>query len=210
MGEAKNLIGRKFGRLEVVGDAGIRGRKHMWFCLCECGAERRVQGGSLKSGETGSCGCLQRERSVSANTTHGMTDSPEYRSWCSMLTRCTNRASPNYHNYGGRGITVCERWYNFKNFFSDMGHMPAGQTLERINNEGPYCPENCRWASMAEQRRNKRTNRWITHDGQTLCLADWERRQGLVRGRLGRRLMAGWSPVRALGPVQTAPAGRSS
>ena len=154
----KDLSGQRYGRLTVVGDTGRRddSGRVIWRCRCECGNERDAVGRDLTAGRTTSCGCKKSERAKTAATTHGAKGTPEYRSWQSMLTRCTN---PKYHRwdrYGGRGITVCDRWQTFENFLADMGARPAGTSLDRFPNpDGNYEPGNCRWATRQQQRSNR-------------------------------------------------------
>lgn len=198
MGTVKTLVGQKLGRWVVVGDAGSRGERRLWLCRCECGTERRVLGGALTSGSSRSCGCLQRERAAAANTTHGMIDSAVYKVWEGMKGRCLNSRASEYHNYGGRGISVCDQWLSFELFLQDMGHPPAGFTLERIDNNAGYSKANCRWATRAEQARNQRRNRFLTYEGVTFCLTDWAARQGLSPKTLLRRLGLGWPLAKAL------------
>lgn len=123
---------------------------------------------------------------------------PCYRIWHNIKQRCLNPNRAFFDKYGGRGITICERWMSFENFVADMGPRPPGCNIDRINNDGNYEPGNCRWATMKEQNRNKRTTRFITHRGKTLCLTDWERELGLSRGALRTRLLNGWDIERAL------------
>lgn len=157
-----DLSGQRFGRLDVVRCVS-RQRRSLWLCRCVCGNEITVPGYYLKSGDTSSCGCLRRELSAASirarSTTHGMTDTPTYRSWRAMINRCTNPKTDDWHNYGGRGIQVCERWINsFENFLADMGERPAGKSIERVDNEWHYEPGNCVWATPIAQGRNRRTN----------------------------------------------------
>ncbi len=125
---------------------------------------------------------------------------PSYYSWNNMRTRCHNEKAPEYSRYGGRVIKVCERWSSFKNFLEDMGPKPSKKhSLDRIDNEGNYTPENCRWATVGEQSRNRRTNHMITFKGLTLCLKDWAAKTGMKHTTLSMRLTKyGWSVDKAL------------
>ena len=135
---------------------------------------------------------------------HGMKDTPEWRVWASLRGRCNSQTHKAYHNYGDRGITVCERWESFENFLEDMGERPSSKhSIDRIDNDGPYSPENCRWATRNEQNRNKRTNRLLTHGGKTLCLAAWAEELSINYMTLLGRLKFGWSVEQAITtPVQ--------
>lgn len=138
-------------------------------------------------------------RRMATNNRHGEAGSRLYKVWAAMIGRCVNPRSKNYRHYGGRGIRVCDRWLlSFANFKSDMGNPPDDTTLDRINNDGPYSPENCRWATRSTQSRNTTANHWITHQGLTLTLADWSARTGLQRETIRRRLASGWSVQSAL------------
>jgi hypothetical protein len=135
----------------------------------------------------------QSQRFNMKNTEH-----PVYHIWNSMRQRCNNPNSAPYRNYGGRGITICERWDSFNNFVEDMGSRPDGALLERKDNNGPYNKENCRWATRSEQNRNKRDNHLVTHNGETKCLAEWVERSGLNRRTLTKRLAHGWDFATAI------------
>lgn len=165
----RNLSGQRFGRLTVIRfDAIRRGRRYHWWCRCECGAEKSVNRQYLVNGKTLSCGCLRDERALAtmmanpsaferARLEHGMTNSPTHRSWSSMIQRCTNPMRSNYKFYGGRGISICERWMVFANFIEDMGVRPDGMTLDRYpDNDGNYEPGNVRWATPLSQSNNRR------------------------------------------------------
>lgn len=151
-----DLTGRQFGRLAVIERAPDQSDRVMWRCSCDCGAETVTHSASLRKGLTQSCGCLGRERRLSANTTHGRARGPEWTSWQMMRQRCQNPGATQYADYGGRGVTVCARWQDFTAFYADMGPRPEGMTLDRIDVNGNYEPGNCKWSTRSEQNRNKR------------------------------------------------------
>ena len=189
-----DIKGQRYGRLEVVGKAPSKNRHTYWVCQCDCGAELTVRTDAITRGPTKSCGCYHQD----AVTQHGMYLSSEYITWQSMLTRCENPNFKFYCHYGGRGISVCERWHNFELFYQDMGPKPKGLTLERIDNDGDYKPDNCRWATYKEQGRNRRYNRTYTYQGQTRCLSGWAEQVGINVGTLTQRMNRGWTIKDAL------------
>lgn len=151
------LAKRRFGRLLVQHEAGRSKSGHiLWECVCDCGNKIITSSNALIRGDTQSCGCLQKERATKANITHGLSRTLEYRIWASMKGRCLNPDDAAYTRYGKRGITVCERWMDFANFYADMGKKTKGLTLERKNNELGYFKENCCWDTYTQQSRNKR------------------------------------------------------
>lgn len=205
---AVSLIGQRFGRLVVLAKVqDAKGRSAMQ-CRCDCGAERVVRLSLLQSGNTRSCGCLKRDQLAARNTKHGRSKAPEYVIWIAMLQRCSNPKNDDYALYGGRGIVVCERWRaSFAAFIEDMGERPARHSIDRIDPNGPYAPENCRWATATTQARNTRRNRVIEHGDERLTLIEWSLRVGvaheLIRARIDR---LGWTVERAL----TTPARKNS
>lgn len=195
----------------------------VWFCRCTCGNTTQVTSGSLKNGNTRSCGCLGRETAsarwqkrwmtigLNGKTKHGWHGTSEYRAWTSMINRCVNPRNKSFPAYGGRGITVCERWlHSFLNFLADMGPCPAGFSLDRIDNDGAYEPGNCRWTTRLVQSNNRRNNRHITFNGKTLTVAQWEREQRYPRTTIKNRLHHGWSIERAITTPPSLPAKHSA
>jgi hypothetical protein len=197
-----DLSGKTFGRLRVHHFAHTKRQKSYWCCTCVCGVVCIKQGVLLSSGLTRSCGCLLRENQqarITANTTHQQTGTVLYTRWAGMIGRCTNPANAAYADYGGRGITVCPQWRaSFEIFARDMGEPPPETWLERRDNNGPYSPENCYWATLYQQANNKRNNRWITYDGMTQTLAQWCRMTGIGHTTILHRLKHGWTLERAL------------
>lgn len=195
-----NLEGQRYGRWTAIALVGRQGSNGLWLCRCECGTERPVSALNLRSGASQSCGCLRSERSASAHTKHGLVGTPEYRAWVHARKRCDDTGDNSYHNYGGRGIRVCEEWRNdFAAFIGDMGQRPSPRhSLDRIDNERGYEPGNCRWADRSTQARNTRRNRWIVIDGERRLLTDWSELSGIGHTTIIWRLRAGWPPKRAV------------
>ena len=195
---ANDLTNTQFGKLTALRPTAERDREYIiWECVCECGARTYVSSCNLVRRRTKSCGCTKTERYAGAGR--------EYSIWTDMKTRCSNPKNSRFHRYGGRGIRVCERWGTFENFFSDMGPCPVGMSIDRINNDGPYEPGNCRWSSPKQQARNFSRNRMLTFAGETLCLADWGLRTGISSDVIYNRLKWKWpidktltTPVRKL------------
>jgi hypothetical protein len=186
------LIGKTFGRWTVIADAGNKKQASFWYCECDCGTVRTIQGDSLTGGNSKSCGCLNVDNVTTRSTKHGhlkgRVKSKTYNSWTQMKSRCLNPNNPQYKDYGGRGIKICDRWLNsFENFFEDMGKCPEDLTLDRKDNNGNYTPENCRWATRSEQNNNARTNKPIKYKGVTKNLSQWARELNMLVCTLARR-----------------------
>lgn len=194
--------GQRRGRWTLIQASG---RKY-WRCRCECGTEKLVETRYLKNGQSRSCGCYLSDLFRQLATTHGKSFTPEYGVWRSMLSRCFNPKTISYPNYGGRGISVCERWHKFEDFFADVGSRPRkGMTLERRDNDGNYEPSNCYWATGTEQHNNKRTNHRIVHLGRSFTLTQAARMFNIRKNTLRARLERGWTVDAALTtPVRAA------
>lgn len=212
MAKIRDLVGFKSGRLTVVAFAGMRvgakgKRTTMWLCRCECGNEVSVSNGCLTTMDTKSCGCLAAEKIRNLKLRHGDAAGRralEYMIWKSMRKRCKNPSDPAFANYGGRGIRVCERWDDYVNFIADMGPKPSPKhTLDRINNDGNYEPENCRWATRVEQISNRRSTRSLTLSERTQTVAQWCRELDLNYGTVMWRLSDGADAAKALRPTPT-------
>jgi hypothetical protein len=188
-----------FGRWTVLARAPrIHGRTTEWMCRCDCGTER-VVGSKLKSGQSTSCGCQARESLARRAGIEDGTARVLYSRWQNMHRRVSSPGSRSWHRYGARGITVCERWQSFENFAADMGPtFHPDLTLERIDNDGSYSPENCRWATRKEQQRNTSTSKRVTFRGHEKTTAEWSELLGIDRTTLLSRLRRGWSTERAL------------
>ncbi len=197
-----DLTGQNINRLTVI--ERVDNDKYgyvKWLCRCECGKETIVRGGNLKNGHTKSCGCLKKELVIQRNYKHGHSldgGSKTYKTWESMIQRCTNLKNKAYKNYGGRGIKVCKSWLKFEGFFQDMGERLPNMSLDRVDNNRNYCKENCRWATWKEQNRNRRDNRLITINGITKCIIKWCEIRKLPYARVWWRINHGWTPEEAL------------
>lgn len=180
-----DITGETFGRVQVIGCIGVnpikRDRKLHWICVCSCGTTFRAVGTELKSGNIKSCGCLKSEVSRGLLLKHGGYQSPSHWSWTAMKSRCYKKSDVGYHNYGGRGITVCPEWLNdFGRFLEDMGERPDGTSLDRIDSNGDYCKDNCRWASREIQSFNRRKSTNNTSGRTGVC----HNKQGKWKARI--------------------------
>lgn len=192
MARLKYIPGTRFGRLVIVLRAGTQ-----ITCHCDCGNGSVVHLSNLISGHTSSCGCLRVETTAARSLKHGSArrrrKTPTYLIWEGMLKRCLNPRYRDWANYGGRGITVCDQWRSFEAFLADMGERPPSHSIDRKDVNGPYCKENCTWATRQEQNRNTRRNHLITHDRKTQTLAAWAAELGLHHVTILRRLRRGLS-----------------
>ncbi len=199
-----NRVGHKYGRLTVLSFSGLSPSKRcMWFCKCRCGNFSTVDGTHLQTGHTTSCGCFQREITIDRNFIHGESKNGktvEYEAWKSMKARCYIPSATGYKNYGNRGIKVCSRWKNsFQKFVKDMGRRPSRiHSLERVDVNKGYSPNNCIWGTDEIQGANKRNNHKLTFNGITLTVSQWSRKSGINRGTIHSRLRLGWSVVDTL------------
>lgn len=196
MSVLKDISGMTFGKLTVKSFSEIKNGKAYWLCSCDCGTEKVIVGTSLRKGTTKSCGCLM----VEVAKTHGKCGTKTYEIWKTMVQRCTNPNNKRYPRYGGRGITVSESWRDYANFLRDMGEKPDGLSIDRIDNDGPYCKENCRWADDFTQARNTSKNRYIEFAGERLCLSQWAARIGINKRSLIARLASQMPLEKALQP----------
>jgi hypothetical protein len=202
-GTVQGLTGRRFGRLLIIERAADKIRSNgriraRWRCICDCGSEYFTIGESLTGARTASCGCLRRERLGAARRTHGCSKAVEYHSWLGMVARCENPSNRKWPDYGGRGITVCERWRSdFTAFLSDIGMKPTPEhTLDRIDVNGNYEPSNCRWATPLQQSQNRRNNQYTTFRGRHMLIVDVARELNLPIHVLRNRVLRDWPESR--------------
>lgn len=189
-----NMVGEKHGKLTILSEAG-RGEygDALWKCKCDCGKIFVASGHRIRRGETTSCGCYAREQHIKRTTTHGMAKTRLYKEWQGMKQRCNNPKTPKFYNYGGRGISYCEEWEDFSNFqeWALSNGYSDSLTLDRIDVNGNYGPNNCRWVTNLEQQNNKRNNQKYTYKDETLTVAELARKYSIRRGTLNSRLVKG-------------------
>lgn len=198
-----NLTGERFGKLVVIKTAGkTKNGAYLWQCKCDCGNEIIANVGNLKNGHTKSCGCLRVDRCKTNFTKHGLEHTRLYGIWSDMRLRCYDEKNIAYHRYGGRGITICDEWKNDVKAFYDWATANGYKdslTIDRIDNDGNYCPENCRWATVKEQASNRRSNILVTHNGKTQTMKKWANEVGTPYKVVWARMQKlGWSAERAL------------
>lgn len=209
-----DITGRRFERLLVIKDCGRdKWGDTLWLCKCDCGNEKITTGGSLRYGRVKSCGCIHKEFISNLRKTHGMSKTRFYNTWQLIVSRCCNKNNPSYILYGARGITVCNRWKNsFLAFKEDMyqsylDHVEKygenNTSIDRIDVNGNYEPENCRWATNKEQMNNQRTNRYIEVDGECITVKQASEKYNIKYITLITRLNKGWDVEKALTtPIQ--------
>lgn len=199
-----DIAGERFRHLTVIRYVGPSpdSAGAAWLCRCDCGNERTAAGSDLRRGRVNSCGIGNHDRAKRKSPRVNLSrEHSEHRAWRGARNRCFNPKDPDFRTYGGAGITMCDRWRrSFLDFLADVGPRPSPKhTLDRYpNNAGNYEPGNVRWATAAEQNRNRRDNRMIEHNGRIQCVTDWARELGMSFSTIFRRLNAGWSNERAL------------
>jgi len=177
-----DMIGKKFNRLTVLSREVLHtttDRAYAYKCQCDCGNTTIVLGSKLRNGTTKSCGCFIAEHASTMNLTHGQSGSGSHRSWLAMRVRCSNSNNKDWEYYGGKGVVICARWDRFENFFEDMGERPEGKTLDRLDPEKAYSPENCRWATPMEQVMNRSISKRVLKEGVSVSLYDACSSEGL-------------------------------
>ena len=207
MESKKDLTGQKFFCWTVIKFSSHIGRRPYWECRCNCGTMRAIREDNLKNGESWSCGCLKNKgkpkkikTTHKINELHGKSSWPEHKVWSNMKGRCYNKNDQDFKYYGGRGISVCKSWRNsFTNFITDMGRRPSpAHSIDRIDNDGNYEPNNCRWATAAVQANNRRNSRILTFDGKSLNVKQWAKTTEISYYEILRRLNEGWPVEQAL------------
>lgn len=208
MYKAKDHTGEKYGNLTVLRkDCKTKCRQIKWLCKCDCGNTRSVLWSNLKSGAINSCGCLNKKRKCK----HGLSRSDEYTIYYGMLKRCYDKTERYYKNYGGRGVTVCDRWNpekggSFENFYADMGPRPGKNyslDKEAVDKKNKiYCPEMCKWATKQEQAQRRRNNTYVEYGGEILLIEDLEKKLGMNKGTLRSRIDNGWPKEKWADPPQ--------
>lgn len=200
--------GQKYGRLTVIKFIGItegKKKRSIWLCKCDCGNQKEILGERLASGKTQSCGCLNKEINIKKSTKHGLSNTKIYFVWKAMISRCYNKRNPNYKNYGKRGIEVFKDWHELKNFYQWAMNNGYDENLEieRIDNNGNYEPNNCKWATRKEQTRNTRKNVNVEINGIIKTIAEWAEENGYKNSTIQYRYYRGDRGKRLIRPIQT-------
>ena len=201
-----DLVGQKFGKLTVIKKdeiKTIKGKYTYWVCECECGSVKSIYQGSLRNGKTTSCGCYGKEQRLKAKTKHGLSHTRIKRIYDNMLSRCYNPKTPKFKNHGGRGIKVCDEWLgengfiNFVNWAMSNGY-DEELTLDRIDNDGDYSPDNCRWADEETQHKNRRITLYIEYNGEKKTVQEWSKELGISENTIYYRYYHGYTPEEIL------------
>ena len=192
--------GTRYGNLTIISEAPRRNPTRRYvLCRCDCGQLTEPALAAIRNGNTTSCGCVHRANTGNLKRRHNLRRTPEYQTWAGMTQRCLNPNNPQFHNYGGRGIKVCERWLDFQAFYNDMGVRPsASSEIDRIDNNGDYCPENCKWVDHKTNSNNRRTNVVLELNGVKKNVTEWADHLGLTQSAVYARLKRGWSVERTL------------
>lgn len=201
MGKFIDLSGQRFGRLTVIRRAENKRGRVAWLCRCDCGANTIASADKLRSGHTQSCGCIHKKQLTLRNTVHNGCGTRLYCIWAHIRSRCYKETCKDFPLYGGRGIRMCDEWeYDFDAFrrWALTNGYDDKLSIDRIDVNGNYCPENCRWANDTQQANNKRRNHAITFDGETHTLAEWETMTGIKQETIRARLKLGWTVEKTL------------
>lgn len=195
--------GTKFGKVTFIKESGIKaepsgGIDRLANCKCDCGVYFTTSIYSINRGRVMSCGCAAVVSLKKRATKHGWCGTKTYKTWESMNSRCRNKNNPMYAVYGGRGIKICKRWHSFENFLEDMGERPTGKSIDRIDNDGNYCKENCRWSTQKEQNNNTSRNHFVEYKGERKTIMQWSEILGLEFSVICSRINRGWDVDRAM------------
>jgi hypothetical protein len=196
-----DITGKKFQALTAIkfSHKHTKWLSSFWLFQCECGKQKILQKSKVICGHIVSCGCGAKNKKRTGNPTHNLSKTQMYILWKGMRQRCNNPKNPKYPNYGGRGIKICDRWDDFRNYLNDMGERPSPKhSIDRIDNNGDYTPENCRWATNTQQTRNQRSNIKITLNGDSKCLSEWAEINNLSESCVRARIIRGWNPSDAI------------
>lgn len=202
------MVGKKFAMLTVLKEIGVYGsaQHKTYLCLCDCGTKKIIVGASIRAERAKSCGCLSKKTQFNSDfaKTHGLSRSRIYRIWLGMKQRCSEKSKGKTRKlYYDKGIRVCSRWMKFDNFVADMGIPMKSMTIDRIDGNGNYSPENCRWATKKEQANNTAANHRLSFNGKTMSVAKWSEQVGIKQNTIVYRLARGWPVEKALTkPIQ--------
>lgn len=200
MSKTIDLVGMRFGRLSVIGKTKTKSNRVAWICKCDCGNETTPMTTSLLKGRTKSCGCFHRDRTAETFRKHGQYNTRLYRIWGNMHQRCSNPKKDNYHLYGAKGVSVCDEWKDFSDFSKwamENGYSDS-LSIDRIETDKGYSPENCRWATPQEQTDNRSCTKLISFNGKTQTIKRWAEETGIPYKNLLWRIDHGWDAEKAL------------